>query len=95
MIKLMGPRVLIERSDEPKLQSSLLEIVSHSDEPSQFATVLAVGTGALTPRGDRVPIDVAEGDKIVTTRYAGTPVTLYNEEYFVVMESDILAVLED
>lgn len=98
--KMNGPRVLVQKIDEPALKSSLIEVVSLTDTPSQFAVVLAVGNGALLPTGGRRSLEVNPGDTVVLKQYCGTPIgiTLAGDDRptdcHVVMEDDLLAVLD-
>jgi chaperonin GroES len=55
--------------------------------------VIAVGSGRLLDNGDRAPIDVREGDRILFAKYGGTEFKLDGEEYLVLKENDILAII--
>jgi chaperonin GroES len=62
-------------------------------EKPQQGTVVAVGSGKLLENGTRVTMEVKEGDQVLFAKYSGTEVKIENEEYLVMRESDILAVL--
>jgi len=62
-------------------------------EKPQEGTVVAVGSGRLLDNGDRAPIDVREGDRILFAKYGGTEFKLDGEEYLVLKENDILAII--
>jgi co-chaperonin GroES (HSP10) len=87
-LQLIGPRVLVKRLAEAKLQSSLIEVVQDEARPSTFALVLGVGTG--------VREDIQVGDEAITKPFCGAPCEIEIEsttvEAFIVMESDVLAV---
>jgi chaperonin GroES len=84
--KVLGKRILIERLAAQELQSAMIQLVHLDERPSQFARVLILGTEVVE--------QVQVGDKIVTREFVGTPVTLGEEDLFLVMESDILAVID-
>lgn len=98
MLHPKGPRVLVKRIDD-KLTSSVLQVITYDDSPSQFAIVLAVGDGYKKPDGSYIPLDVQAGDTVVTKKFSGAPFTVDFEgaeiEAFLLMDDDILAVLED
>jgi chaperonin GroES len=60
---------------------------------SQEGTVIAVGSGRLLDNGDRSAMDVREGDRVLFAKYGGTEFKLDGEEYLVLKENDILAIL--
>ena len=60
-------------------------------EKPQRGRVLAVGPGALNEKGERVPLDVVEGDTIIFSKYGGTEIKLGADEYLILRESDVLA----
>ena len=97
-MKVIGPRVVIKRLNQPRLKSSLIEIVEHNPEPSQFGLVLFVGNGERLSNGTRRPIDLKPGQTVITADYSGSPIRVKLNgkeiEAFVVMEDDCLAVVE-
>ncbi len=97
-MKVLGGRVVVKRLDMPKLRSSLLEIVEHNPEPSQYGIILFVGNGERLQNGTRRPIDLKPGQTVILRDYSGTPVRVkLNQkeiEAFVVSEDDCLAVVE-
>jgi chaperonin GroES len=64
-------------------------------EKPQEGTIVAAGPGRLTDDGVREPMDVRTGDKVLYAKYAGTEVTVDDEELLIVSQKDILAVVED
>ncbi|MEN6314061.1 MAG: co-chaperone GroES, partial [Clostridiaceae bacterium] len=60
-------------------------------EKPQEAEVIAVGPGALNDKGERIPMDVAVGDKVIFSKYGGTEVKVNGEEYLIMNQRDILA----
>lgn len=99
MVAPIGPRVLVKRLDSEKLKGQMIEVVEFNDAPSQFAVVLAVGDGYRKEDGSRIPLDVQVGDTVVTKPFSGAAIEVEFEgtilDAFMLMDSDILAVLED
>ena len=65
---------------------------SHRKKP-QYAEVVEVGPGAVVD-GEKVPMEVKAGDKVIYSRYAGTEVKLGDDEYIIVKQADILAIVQ-
>ncbi len=88
----LGDRILIRRTEEDEQTTSGgIIIPDTAKEKPQEGEVIAVGQGRLLDNGDRQPIDVAAGDKILFGKYSGTEVTYENEELLILREDDILA----
>lgn len=88
---VVGPRVLIRR-EVVKTQSTL-HIVEFNEQTSQYAEVVAVGTGSIQRDGVRRPIDLSPGDRVLLTKFNGSPVEIGGETLYFVMDEDILAVV--
>lgn len=88
----LGDRILIRRTEEDEQTTSGgIIIPDTAKEKPQEGEVIAVGQGRLLDNGDRQPIDVAVGDKILFGKYSGTEVAYDNEELLILREDDILA----
>jgi len=94
MLKLrpLGDRVLVRLVKEEEKVGSIVIPDTAKEKPTQ-GIIEAAGNGALDPKGKRRPMHVKPGDRILFGRYAGTEVRLESEEYMVLRETDILAVL--
>ncbi|GER84200.1 10 kDa chaperonin [Thermogemmatispora aurantia] len=92
-IRPVGDRVVVKPLPKEEVTKSGIVIPDTAKEKPQEGTVIAVGSGRLLDNGDRVPIEVREGDHVLFAKYGGTEFKLDNEEYLVLKESDILAVL--
>jgi chaperonin GroES len=93
-IKPLGDRILvkpIEKSDE-KIGGII--IPDSAKEKPQEGEVIAVGPGRMLETGERQPISVAVGNKVLYGKYSPTEIKYNNEEYLIIREDDILAVLE-
>ena len=92
-IKPLADRVVIKLvAAEEKTKSGLILTASAQEKP-QIAEVVAVGPGGLVD-GNEVNMVVKVGDKVITSKYSGTEVKLNKEEYTIVKQSDILAIVE-
>ena len=92
-MRVLGARILVERLAEEPIKGSLIEVVQFTAQPSQFAKVIAVGPGPRLADGTRRPPEVEVGQMVVTVQYCGTPLTVDDQELFLVDENDILAVI--
>ena len=92
-LKPLGDRVVIKPSPKEEVTKSGLVIPDTAKEKPQEGTILAVGPGKLDDDGKRLPMDVKVGDKVLYAKYAGTEIKLEGEEYLIVKESDILAIV--
>jgi chaperonin GroES len=94
-IQPLGDRIVVKVVEvvEEKTKSGLY-VPDTAKEKPQEADVLAVGPGALTDDGKRLPMDVAVGDKVIFSKYAGTEVKLDGEEYLILSSRDILAKIQ-
>ena len=92
MIKPLGDRVVIEASAREEKTASGIVLPDNVKEKPQEGVILAVGSGTLDD-GDRIPLEVKVGDKVIFSKYAGTEVKYEGKEVLILRESDILAIL--
>ena len=93
-IKPLGDRVVIKNVEAEETTKSGLLLTTSAKEKPQMAVVLAVGPGGNVD-GKEVTMHVSVGQKVIYSKYAGTECKLEGEEYIIVRQSDILAVVED
>lgn len=93
MLKPLGDRIIIELVETEEKTASGIVLPDSAKEKPQEGKVVAVGTGRVLDNGERVALEVAEGDRIIFSKYAGTEVKYDNKEYLIVRENDILAVI--
>ena len=95
-VKPLGDKVLVKRDEAgDKTESGIYLPESAKDKP-KTGTVHAVGTGALnTETGERIPLTLKKGDKVIFSSYAGTEVKLDKDTLLIMSESEILAVIDD
>lgn len=94
MLKPLGNRVLLEVVEEEKTTPSGIVLPDSAKEKSYLGTVVAVGTGKLLDSGERVPVEVSVGDQVLYEKYAGSEITFEDKKYFVVKDTDIVAIVE-
>ena len=92
MIKPLTDKVLIKMKEKEETTKSGI-ILTASKEKPQIAEVIEVGPGKVVD-GAKDEMDVKKGDKVILNKYAGTEVKYENEEYLIVSQSDILAIVE-
>ena len=92
-VKPLGDRVVIKNVEAEETTKSGLILTSAAKEKPQVAEVVAVGPGI--PEGEhKVVMEVKVGDKVITSKYAGTEVKMDGQEYTIVKQSDILAIVK-
>ena len=94
-LKPLGDRVVVEPIEQEETTASGIILPETAKEKPQEGNVLAVGPGRKDEEGDRIPMDVKEGDRVLYVKYAGTEVKLPDDRKVLVLkESDILAIVE-
>ncbi len=93
-IKPLGDRVVVKPIEEEEVTKSGIVLPDTAKEKPQKGEVLAVGSGKLLENGERVPLEVKVGDVVVFAKYGGTEIELDGEEYVILSERDLLAVIE-
>jgi chaperonin GroES len=93
-IKPLQDRIIIKRIDEGEQIRGGIIIPDSAKEKPQEGEVIAVGAGKKLDSGERIAMDVKEGDRVLFGKYAGTEVKLDDEEYLIMREDDILGVIE-
>ena len=87
-------RVLIKRVEEKETVKGGIIIPDTAKEKPQEGEVIAVGAGKISEKGDRVPLDVKAGDRILFGKYSGSEIKLDGDEYLILREDEILGVVE-
>ena len=92
-VKPLADRVVVKPLDEAEQMRGGLYIPDTAKEKPSQGKIIAVGPGKLSDEGTRLELDVKVGDKVLYGKYSGTDVTLDGEEYLILRESDILAIV--
>jgi len=93
-IKPLEDRIVVKTLDAEQTTASGLVIPDTAKEKPQEGEVLAVGPGRVDDNGQRVPVDVKVGDKVIYSKYGGTEVKYGGEELLILSARDVLAVVE-
>lgn len=92
-IKPLGDRVVVKVLEKEETTKSGIVLPETAKEKPQEGEILAVGSGEMVD-GKRVPLEVKEGDRVIYSKYAGTEIKMDDEEYLILRQSDILAVIQ-
>jgi len=87
----LGDRLIVEVLEDEETTVSGIVLPDTAKEKPQRGRVLAVGPGARNDKGELIPMEVAEGDEIIFSKYGGTEIKLGADEILVLRESDVLA----
>ena len=91
-LKPLGDRLIVQAIEEEETTASGIVLPDTAKEKPQRGKVLAVGDGAINDDGEkRMPVDVAEGDEVLYSKYGGTEITVEGDDLLVLRESDVLA----
>ncbi len=93
-IKPVADRVLIKTVEAEETTQSGILLAASAQEKPQIAEVIAVGPGGIVD-GNEVAMFLKPGDKVIVGKYTGTQVKVENEEYTLVRQADVLAIVED
>lgn len=88
----IGDRVVVKPEPEEQKTRSGIVLPDTAKEKPQEGTVVAIGSGRILDNGQKVPLEVNIGDKIIYSKYGGTEVKIDEEEYIILSERDILAI---
>ncbi|MDP9777803.1 chaperonin GroES [Nakamurella flavida] len=90
-IQPLEDKILVQANEAETTTKSGIVIPDTAKEKPQEGTVLAVGPGRVDDNGNRVPLDVAEGDVVIYSKYGGTEVKYAGQEYLLLSARDVLA----
>ncbi|HJW92191.1 MAG TPA: co-chaperone GroES [Thermoanaerobaculia bacterium] len=87
-------RIVVKRLDAKETMRGGIIIPDTAKEKPQEAEVVAVGEGKFDDNGKRIKLDVKKGDKVLIGKYSGTEIKLDNQEYTILREDEVLAIVE-
>ena len=93
-LKPLGDRVVIKPTPKEEVTKTGIFLPDTAKEKPQEGTITAVGGGKLDEKGVRQPLEVKEGQKVLYAKYAGTEFKIEGEDYLILSEKDILAIIE-
>jgi chaperonin GroES len=91
----LGDRVVVKPAQRDEVTKSGIVLPDTAKEKPQRGEVIAVGKGRYDDEGDRIPMEVSTGDNVLFAKYAGTEFKLEDEEFLILSEKDILAIVQD
>jgi chaperonin GroES len=93
-IRPLHDRIVVKRQEEREVKKGGIIIPDTAKEKPQEGKVIAVGNGRVNEDGKKIPLDVKAGDKILFGKYSGSEVKLDDEEYLIMKEDDVLAIID-
>ena len=93
-VRPLHDRIMVERLEEQEVKRGGIIIPDPAKEKLQEGKVIAVGTGKVGDDGEKIPLDVKTGNKILFGKYSGSEVKIEDDEYLILREEDVLAILE-
>ena len=93
-LKPLGDRVIVKADEAEAQTASGLYLASESKEKPQTGVVIAVGEGKLDRDGNKVPVPVKKGDKVIFGKYGGTEITHDGEDVLILRADDIYAIID-
>jgi chaperonin GroES len=93
-VRPLNDRVVVLRIEEEEKTSGGIIIPDTAKEKPQEGRVIAVGTGKVNDKGDRIPLEVKENDRILFGKYSGNEIKIDGVEHLIMREDDILAIME-
>jgi len=93
-VKPLHDRLVVKRIEEKEAKQGGIIIPDSAKEKPMEGKVIAVGLGKVEKDGKRIPLDVKSGDRILFGKYSGNEVKIDGEDYLILREEDVLAILE-
>lgn len=93
-VRPLNDRIIVKRVEEEEKTKSGIIIPDTAKEKPQEGEVVAVGNGKILENGQKIPMEVKVGDRVIFGKYAGNEIKIDGEEYLIMREEDILGILE-
>jgi chaperonin GroES len=93
MLKPLADRVVVKAIEQEEKTKGGIVLPDTAKEKPQEGEVIAIGPGKLLDNGERAPMEVKVGDRVIYAKYGGTEIKVEGEEYLILRESDVLAIL--
>ena len=93
-LRPLQDRILVQRVKEEEKTKGGIIIPDTAKEKPVEGRVIAAGIGKLSEKGDRIPLEVKKGDRILFGKYSGNEIKIEGEEYLIMREDDVLGVIE-
>lgn len=92
-LKPLGNRVVVEPVEQEEVTAGGIVLPETAKEKPQKGKVLSIGPGDRNEKGERIPLDVSEGDTVLFAKYAGTEIKMDGRKLLILRESDLLAIV--
>src|SRR5437763_2673831 len=92
-VKPLGDRVLVEPLEREEVTSSGIVLPDTAKEKPQEGTVISIGSGRIDDKGQKQPLEVKAGNKVLYGKYSGTEIKIEGKDYLILSERDILAIV--
>jgi chaperonin GroES len=93
-VRPLNDRIIVKRLEEEEKTKGGIIIPDSAKEKPVEGKVIAVGDGRINKDGKKIPMEIKKGDRILFTKYGGTEIKMDGEEYLMMKEDDVLAVIE-
>jgi len=93
-IRPLQDRVIVRRVEEEEKTKGGIIIPDSAKEKPQEGKIVAVGPGKVADNGEKIPMEVKEGDRVLFSKYAGTEIKIDGEEHMIMREDDVLGIIE-
>ena len=93
-VQPLADRVVVEPLEETEEMRGGLYIPDTAKEKPQQGTVIAVGPGRVSDEGERIPVELKEGQRVLYGKYSGTEVTIDGQDLLIIKEGDVLAIID-
>jgi chaperonin GroES len=93
-LKPLGDRIVVKVLNQEEITKGGIVLPDTAKEKPQEGEVVAVGSGKVLDNGQKLPLEVKTGDKVLFSKYGGTEVKVEGEEYLILSERDVLAILD-
>ncbi len=94
-LRPLGAKLLVQRDEAEDRTESGIYLPEQAKDKPKSGVVLAVGEGAInTETGERIPMTVKKGDRVLFTSYAGSEITIDSEDYLIMSEDEVLAIVD-
>ncbi len=94
-VKPLADRVVVKPFEETEMKKGGIIIPDTAKEKPMQGKIVEVGPGRMTDDGKKIPLEVKKGDRVLYGKYSGTEVSIAEEEYLIMRESDIFAIIQD
>jgi len=94
-VKPLADRVVVKPLEETEMKKGGIIIPDTAKEKPMQGEIIEIGPGRMTDDGKKIPPEVKKGDRVLYGKYSGTEVSIADEEYLIMRESDIFAIIQD